>query len=98
MYGWLYNENLEAKKYYYSQQGGFDSKEGWSQYLDDLARNLEKIKEAATDSSKKVSDIHNIILTMSVLRGEMEDYIGDKEFTTDDIMHLRERKIRFVRM
>lgn len=57
MYGWLYNENLEAKKYYYSQQGGFDSKEGWSQYLDDLARNLEKIKEAATDSSKKVSDI-----------------------------------------
>ena len=54
--------------------------------------------EILPHSSKKVSDIHNIILTMSVLRGEMEDYIGDKEFTTDDIMHLRERKIRFVRM
>ncbi len=57
MYGWLYNETLDAKKHFYSQQGGFDSKEGWQQYLDDLSLNLKKIEEAATDDSKKVSDI-----------------------------------------
>lgn len=48
------------------------------------------------DSSKRLSDINNIILTMSVLRGDMTDYFGDEEFTTDDIVHLRERKIQFV--
>ncbi len=57
MYGWIYNETLETKKYYYSQQGGFDSKEGWSQYLDDLNHNLRRIEEAATEDSKKVSDV-----------------------------------------
>lgn len=57
MYGWLYNDSLEAKKYFYSQQGGFDSDEGWGEYLDDLNDNLKKIQEAATDPQKKVTDI-----------------------------------------
>lgn len=48
------------------------------------------------NSSKKVSNINNIILSMSVLRGNMEDYLCDEEFTTDDIMHLRQRTIQFV--
>lgn len=52
--------------------------------------------EILSNSSKRISDINNIILTMSVLRGDMTDYLGDEEFTTDDIMHLRERKIQFV--
>jgi serine/threonine protein kinase len=52
--------------------------------------------EIMPNSSKRLSDINNIILTMSVLRGDMTDYLGDEEFTTDDIMHLRERKIQFV--
>ena len=52
--------------------------------------------EIMPNSSKRLSDINNIILTMSVLRGDMTDYLGDEEFTTDDIMHLRERKIQFA--
>lgn len=52
--------------------------------------------EILPKNSKRLSDINNIILTMSVLRGDMPDYLGDEEFTTDDIMHLRERKIQFV--
>ena len=57
MYGWIYNESLEAKKYFYSQQGGFDSEEGWNQYLADLNQNLIKIEEAAVNPEKKVSEI-----------------------------------------
>ena len=52
--------------------------------------------EIKPSNSKKVNDLNNIILTMSVLRGEMEDYLDDEEFTTDDIMHLRQRTIQFV--
>lgn len=48
------------------------------------------------NGSKRLNDINNIILTMSVLRGNAEDYTGDEEFSTDDILHLRERIIRFV--
>ena len=57
MYGWVYNQSLDVKKHYYSQQGGFDSEEGWREYLESLQVNLEKIREAATDDSKRVSDI-----------------------------------------
>ena len=52
--------------------------------------------EIQPNSSKRLNDINNIVLTMSVLRGNMEDYISDDEFTTDDIMHLRQRTIQFV--
>ena len=51
--------------------------------------------EIKPNGSKRLNSINNIILTMSVLRGNAEDYIGDEEFTTDDIMHLRERRIQF---
>jgi alpha-galactosidase len=57
MYGWVYNESLEAKKYYYSQQGGFDSEEGWGDYLADLEENLKKIEVAAENDAYMVSDI-----------------------------------------
>ena len=57
MIGWLYNESLEAKKYWYSRQGGFDSEEGWSQYLADLQENLRRIELAAMDENARVSDV-----------------------------------------
>ena len=57
MYGWMYNESLDAKKYFYSQQGGFDSDEGWGQYLEDLNENLRKIQEAALNPEKKVTEV-----------------------------------------
>lgn len=57
MIGWLYNETLQAKKYWYSRQGGFDSEEGWQQYLDDLQRNLEDIHRVATQPDKKVTEV-----------------------------------------
>lgn len=57
MIGWLYNESLEAKKYWYSRQGGFDSVEGWQQYLDDLNKNLADIERVATDSTAKVAEV-----------------------------------------
>ena len=41
----------------YSQQGGFDSDEGWGQYLEDLNENLKKIQEAALSPDKKVTDV-----------------------------------------
>ena len=54
--------------------------------------------EIPPSGSKRVDSIHNLILTMSVLKDGMEDHIGDDTFTTDDIMHLRERQIQFVRV
>ena len=40
-------------KVFYSQQGGFDSEEGWNQYLADLNQNLIKIEEAAVNPEKR---------------------------------------------
>lgn len=60
MYGWLYNESLEAKKYWYSQQGGFDSEEGWAQYLADLDQNLRDIQRVATDPDAHVTEVFEL--------------------------------------
>jgi alpha-galactosidase len=57
MVGWLYNKTLEAKKYWYSQQGGFDSEEGWAQYLEDLNNNLLDIQRVASDENSRVTDV-----------------------------------------
>ncbi len=52
--------------------------------------------EILPKGSKRLSDINNIILSMSVIRGDLEDFLSDEEFSTDNIIHLRERKIQFV--
>ncbi|MDD3334422.1 MAG: hypothetical protein PHI98_02785 [Eubacteriales bacterium] len=57
MIGWLYNENLDVKKYWYSKQGGFDSAEGWTQYLEDLNQNLRNIERVATHPEARVSEV-----------------------------------------
>lgn len=57
MVGWCYYDTPEIRRYYYSQQGGFDSKEGWNEYLQDLNENLRRIEEAATDDTKRVTEI-----------------------------------------
>ena len=55
-FGWWYHDSLETKKRYYGHQGGFDSEIGWGLYLEGLNKNLEKIRQAATDPQAKVSE------------------------------------------
>ena len=57
MIGWLYNKDLETKKYWYSRQGGFDSEEGWQQYIDDLNQKLADIERVATNPNAKVTEV-----------------------------------------
>lgn len=55
--GWCFNDSIESKKYWYSQQGGFDSEEGWAEYMVDLEKNLKDIENVATNPDRKVTDI-----------------------------------------
>lgn len=55
MMGWPFIHTLEDRKYWYSQQGGFDSEEGWAQYLQDLERKTKKIELLATHNDMKFS-------------------------------------------
>jgi len=55
--GWWYNDSIESKKRAYGGVGGFDSEEGWAQYLEGLAKNIERIEEAATDSEVRATGV-----------------------------------------
>lgn len=56
MVGWFYNETLDSRKYWFSQQGGFDSELGWAEYLEDLHKNSMEIEQVARDSSRRVTE------------------------------------------
>ncbi|MCL2059080.1 MAG: hypothetical protein FWH01_08495 [Oscillospiraceae bacterium] len=55
--GWWYNNNIEAKRRAFGGVGGFDSDEGWAQYLEGLGKNVKRIEDAATDASVRATDI-----------------------------------------
>ncbi len=54
--GWWYHIDLETKKRWYGEIGGFDSEIGWTQYLDGLAKRVEHIMKVANDTSISVTD------------------------------------------
>ncbi|MBM3241811.1 alpha-glucosidase/alpha-galactosidase [Candidatus Poribacteria bacterium] len=53
--GWWYHINLETKKRWYGEIGGFDSEIGWTQYLDGLAKRVDHIMKVANDVSISVT-------------------------------------------
>ena len=54
--GWWYHIDLETKKRWYGEIGGFDSEIGWEQYLDGLAKRVEHIMKVANDTSISVTE------------------------------------------
>jgi len=77
--GWWYNDSLESKKRGFGHIGGFDSYEGWDIYLEGLNKNLKKIEEAATDDSRKATDIFPPVKTHEQIVPIMESLVFDKE-------------------
>jgi len=53
--GWWYHTDLETKKRWYGEIGGFDSEIGWQMYLDGLAKGVEHIMRVANDTSISVT-------------------------------------------
>ena len=53
--GWWYHIDLETKKRWYGEIGGFDSEIGWQMYLDGLAKGVERIMKVANDLSISVT-------------------------------------------
>jgi len=56
MVGWWYHSDLETKKRWYGDVGGFDSEIGWEQYLGSMSRNVRRVEQAALDESRPVSE------------------------------------------
>jgi alpha-galactosidase len=54
---WYYHSDLATKQRWYGHLGGFDSELGWAQYLAGLERNVERIREVATDTSRRVTEV-----------------------------------------
>ena len=54
--GWWYHSDLETKKRWYGEIGGFDSEIGWAGYLDDLSKRVEHIMKVASDTSISVTE------------------------------------------
>jgi len=54
--GWWYHIDLETKKRWYGEIGGFDSEIGWQGYLDGLAKRVEHIMKVANDASISVTE------------------------------------------
>jgi len=54
--GWWYHIDLDTKKRWYGEIGGFDSEIGWDQYLNDLTNRVDKIMKVANDMSISVTE------------------------------------------
>jgi alpha-galactosidase len=54
--GWWYHMDLEAKKRWYGEIGGFDSEIGWTQYLEGLTKRVDHIMKVANDESISVTE------------------------------------------
>jgi alpha-galactosidase len=54
---WYYHTDLDTKRRWYGHLGGFDSEIGWAQYLQGLERNIQRIREVATDTTQRVTDL-----------------------------------------
>lgn len=55
--GWWYHTDLATKQRWYGGLGGFDSREGWQQYLDKMAQNVARVEAAASDPGVAVTDV-----------------------------------------
>lgn len=53
---WWYNTDFETKQHWWGERGGFDSAEGWQDYLDQLNEGMEKIRLAVADEETPVSE------------------------------------------
>ncbi len=54
--GWWYHIDLENKKRWYGEIGGFDSEIGWAQYLEGLVKRVDRIMKVANDTSISVTE------------------------------------------
>lgn len=54
--GWWYHIDLENKKRWYGEIGGFDSEIGWAQYLEGLVKRVNRIMKVANDTSISVTE------------------------------------------
>ena len=54
---WYYHSDLETKRRWYGQNGGFDSEIGWGQYLEGLEKNIQRIREVTLDETQRVTDV-----------------------------------------
>jgi alpha-galactosidase len=54
---WYYHTDLETKRRWYGHLGGFDSELGWAQYLAALEGNVRRIREVATETTRRVTDL-----------------------------------------
>jgi alpha-galactosidase len=53
---WWYHPDLETKRRWYGNLGGFDSEFGWQGYLDKMEANLADIFRAASDEATPVTE------------------------------------------
>ena len=54
--GWWYHIDLETKKRWYGEIGGFDSEIGWGRYLDGKGKHIDHIMKVANDPSISVTE------------------------------------------
>lgn len=73
--GWWYHIDLETKKRWYGEIGGFDSEIGWTQYLEGLGTRVDHIMKVANDESVSVTEEY------PPLRGD-EQHLGIIEALT----------------
>ena len=55
--GWWYHNDLDTKKKWFGELGGFDSEIGWGLYLKDIDASVARVENAAYDDSVRATDI-----------------------------------------
>lgn len=77
--GWWYHIDLENKKRWYGEIGGFDSEIGWAQYLEGLVKRVDRIMKVANDTSISVTEEYPPIRGGEQQVGVIEGLILNKE-------------------
>ena len=53
--GWWYQTDLDTRKRWYNEYGGFDSEVGWAQYLVNTNKRIERVEQVALDERRRVT-------------------------------------------
>ena len=79
--GWWYHTDLATKKRWFGPLGGFDSKEGWAEYVDELEAHRAEMFRVVADPDAQVTEVfppkasgEQIVPIMDALTNDVSGY------------------------
>jgi alpha-galactosidase len=79
MLGWWYHTDRKTKQRWYGNLGGFDSQEGWQQYLDRMSEKVQMVERAASDNAIAATSVFEPVQSKEQIVPIINSLVNDCE-------------------